>query len=184
MLCSKAAQQLQLYIDQRLPLDQMRLLEAHISLCSTCQQSFMLLERLDHALQSIEPVAEPSDLTTNIMRRVALTPQFSEKRTYIFLRPSLSELVAVIVLATVATSGIILGQPSLRAILPIANGHDTLSLAFMNALHMLLDLNSGTLMLVLWIIGITLGIWITLVLAGDEMRNEWYKAVIDRLPVW
>jgi len=184
MRCSQADQQLQLYIDKQLSLKQVRLLEAHLSTCSTCQQSLLLLEKIDEALQDIYQVAEPPDLTADIMRKVALIPRSSEKRPYMLLRPSFSELLAAIVLATLATLAVILGQPSLRAILPFANGHDLLSLTFVNILHMLSNINSGTLMLILWIIGTILGVWITLVVAGNEMRDIWFKAVIDRLPVW
>ncbi|HZO75916.1 MAG TPA: zf-HC2 domain-containing protein [Ktedonobacteraceae bacterium] len=184
MRCSQADKQLQLYVDKQLSLKQIRRLEAHLSICSTCQQSLLLLEKIDEALQDIYPVAEPPDLTADIMRKVALIPRSSEKRPYIFLRPSFSELLAAIVLATLATLTVILGQPSLRAILPIANGHDLLSLVFINILHMLSNINSGTLMLILWVIGTVLGVWITLAVAGNEMRNIWFKAVIDRLPVW
>lgn len=184
MRCSKADQQLQLYIDRQLSLKQVRLLEAHLSTCSTCRQSLLLLEKIDEALQEMYTVAEPPDLTADIMRKVALIPRRAEKQPYILLRPSLSELLAAIILATFATLGVILGQPSLRAILPIGNGHDLLSLAFINILHMLPNINNGTLMLILWVIGTLLGVWITLVVAGNEMRDMWFKAVIDRLPVW
>lgn len=184
MRCSQVDRQLQLYIDKQLSLKQIRCLEVHLSTCSACQQSLSLLEKIDEALQGIYTVTEPPDLTAAIMRKVALMPRPSEKRPYIFLRPSFSELLTAIVLATLATLAVILGQPSLRAILPIANGHDLLSLTFINILHLLSNINSGTLMLILWVIGTILGVWITLVVAGNEMRNMWFKAVIDRLPVW
>jgi hypothetical protein len=34
----------------------------------------------------------------------------------------------------------------------------------------------------LWIAGTILGICITLVFAGNEMRSRWFKAMMDRLP--
>jgi predicted anti-sigma-YlaC factor YlaD len=190
MHCSRAVQQLQLYIDKRLTLEQVRSLEAHLSTCTACQEELFLLEEIERALRGIEPVAEPADLTTNIMRRVALSSHpsraLAEEPNYILFRPSLAELLAAVVLATVATLGIILGQPSWRAVLPIANGHDGLSLFFINAWNTLLSIgiNRGTLMLGLWVIGTILGIWITLILAGREVRSEWFKAMLDRLPVW
>src|SRR5437660_2515551 len=144
MRCSQADRQLQLYIDKQLSLKQIRLLEAHLSTCSTCQQSLLLLEKIDAALQDIYTIAEPPDLTADIMRKVALIPRPSEKRPYIFLRPSFAELLAAIVLATLATLAVILGQPSLRAILPITNGHDLLSLTLINILHLLSNISSVT----------------------------------------
>ncbi len=80
--------------------------------------------------------------------------------------------------------GVILGQPSLRAALPIANGHDILSQIFLSIVHLFIDVNSGMLMWIFWIVGTFLGVWITLALAGEEMRSEWLKAMMDRLPVW
>ncbi|MBV9228367.1 MAG: zf-HC2 domain-containing protein [Chloroflexi bacterium] len=184
MHCSKAVQQLQLYIDKRLTLEQMRALEFHLSICATCQEELFFLEQIEQALQEIEPIAEPVDLTANIMRRVALSPQRSEKSGFVLFRPSFTELLAAVLLATITTLGVILAQPSLRAALPIANGHDMLSLVFLNLLHTLVTVDSQTLMLSFWIVGTVLGVWITLALAGNEMRTEWFKAVMDRLPVW
>jgi len=67
--------------------------------------------------------------------------------------------------------------------LPFANGHDSLSLAVMSLLHMLTTAGSNTLILALWVIGTALGICITLVVAGNEMRSLWFRAVMERLPV-
>lgn len=183
MLCSKANQQLQLYIDGQLTLKEIRALEMHLSDCEVCLRNFVLLEEVENALRGFESIAEPADLAQNIMQRVALNPQNRGEPSYILLKPSLSEWLTVVILATVTMLGIILGQPALRAALPIANGHDMLSLAFIEISHMLLDVNSSTLMLSLWIIGTFLGIWITLVLAGSEIRSEWYKAMMKRLPM-
>ena len=35
----------------------------------------------------------------------------------------------------------------------------------------------------LWVVGTILGIFITLALAGNEIRTQWFKAVLERLPV-
>jgi Putative zinc-finger len=188
MRCSKATRQLQLYIDKQLTLDQIRALEAHLSICSACREELFLLEMIEQALQSMEPIAEPPDLTDNIMRRVALsthqTERASRERTRLSFRPSLSELLAAAALATVTTLGIIMGLPSLRPVLPAVNGHNLLSLVLINIWNMLISVNSGTLMLGFWVIGTILGVWITLILAGNEVRSTWFKAVLDRLPVW
>ena len=190
MHCFKATRLLQLYVDKQLPLDQkMRLLEAHLSSCSACRQELLFLEVIEAALTDPEPVYEPADLTFNVMRRIARSEQ--EKKIALLARPkaaslrlSLREFLTAISLATFATCGIILGQPSLRTALPIANGHDELSLAWMNIWGSLTSINSDTLLLCIWVLGTLLGIWITLALAGSEMRSQWFQAVIDRLPVW
>jgi hypothetical protein len=105
------------------------------------------------------------------------TPKFS------LLRPSLPEILTAVFLATVATLVSILQQPALRGLLPVANGHDSLSLAFIHTLHLLTEIDMGTLTLALWIIGTFLGVCITLLLAGNEVRSRWFKAMMERLPV-
>lgn len=184
MHCSKAGQLLQLYIDQQLTLAQMRALELHVATCPACQKDLYFLETLKQSMREIEPVVEPADLTINIMRRVALVPRYRSDPTFSLFRPSLTETITAALLATITTLGIILGQPSLRAVLPFANGHDALSLLFMDLLHSIMAMNSSTLMLALWVVGTVLGVWITLALAGREVRHmEWVKSVMDRLPV-
>lgn len=183
MQCSKVAQQLQLYIDKQLTLPQIRAIEEHISSCHTCQHELLLLEEMDQAFRTVMPVPEPGDLTENIMRRVALSKQYEKERKYALLRPSLAESLAVILLATFTTLGIIWQQPTLREALPFGNGHDLLSSIFDNIDHMLMNMNSGTLLMACWVFGTILGVWITLVLLGAEMRKNWFKAMMDRLPV-
>ena len=181
MRCSAASKQLQLYIDKQLTVQQVRQLEAHLTTCPTCQEDLLLLEKVASSLRELPPVAEPANLTIQIMQRVAMTPQKPRERS--LLRPSLLEALAVVLLATITTLGIIWQQPTLRAVLPFANGHDLISQAFANTLSMLINGNTGPLMLALWVVGTLLGICITLALAGNEMRTEWLKAMMDRLPV-
>jgi hypothetical protein len=191
MRCSRATYLLQLYIDERLPVKEMRVLEAHLSECAACRRELIILETIEHALNNIESVKEPPNLTANIMRRVALSVRGATELTkarkepsFMLFRPSLPELIAVVLLATMTTFGVFIQQPGLRSLLPVINGHDRLSLALMEIWNLFVSTNSNTLMLVFWVFGTILGIWITLLLAGSEMRNLWLKAMIDRLPVW
>ena len=182
MRCAEAERQIQLYVDNRLTLAQFRTLEAHIVTCPACQAEFHSLEEITSSLRTIQVVVEPAGLTMQIMQRVAENPRQSDGQ-YSLWRPSLPELLAVFFLATITTLGLIWNQPSLRAVLPFANGHDVLSHAFFSMLAILVANNGGPLMLLLWVGGAIIGIGITLALVGDEMRTEWYKAMIDRLPV-
>jgi predicted anti-sigma-YlaC factor YlaD len=183
MHCAKAGRLLQLYIDGYLSPGQLHALELHLVDCPVCQQELLALQKIEQSLRGLGPVVEPSDLTINIMRRVAATPQ-AESSRFILLRPSLTETIVVIVLATIATLGVILGQPALRAALPFTNGHDMFSLLSLDVMRALALINSQTLMLAFWVIGTLLGIWITLALAGNEVRRmEWFRSVKDRLPV-
>ena len=183
MRCSEATRQLQLYLDNRLTVPQLRTLEAHLALCAACRDELLLLEEIASTLSDLKLVAEPADLTMQIMQRVALSSRQDENEQYSLFRPSLMEWLSVVLLATITTLGIIWEQPSLRGALPFANGHDSLSQAFLNTLNMLLTTNPVTLILALWVIGTILGICITLALVGGDIRTEWFKAMMERLPV-
>ncbi len=183
MHCTKAQKLLQAYIDKQIPLKQLRELESHLSVCATCKRTLYELEEIGQALNEMEMVAEPANFTTTLMRRVAVTPQRSEQPAFV-LHISLLEFLFVIALATIATLGVFLGEPSLRGALPFANGHDKLSLLVLHIAHSLITVSSDTLMLAFWVVGTILGVWITLALAGREMRRtEWFRSVMNRLPV-
>lgn len=182
MRCEEATYQLQLYLDGRLNVEQIRALEAHISRCAVCQGEHSLLAEIAQSLRNVQPVVEPADLAIRIMDRVAITPMGREPH-FSPLRPSLHEILAIVLLATVATLGSILAQPSVRAILPFANGHDAFSLAVLSTLRLFTGFDPGTLTWVLWVGGTILGVCITLVFAGDEVRTEWFKEVMEWLPV-
>src|SRR6266516_566048 len=102
MRCSVANKQLQLYIDNRLTMQQVRVLEAHLAVCTICPQELLLLEEVVSSLRNLQPVAEPASMTVQIMQRVAITPQRGNER-YSLLRPSLLEGMAVVFLATITT---------------------------------------------------------------------------------
>ena len=181
MHCQEAGKQLQLYLDERLTLEQMRNLEAHVAHCAACREELVALEEIARQFKTMQMIAEPEGMHAQIMQRVALTPR-RNSQPFFSWRPSLAELLAAIILATIATLGSILAQPSVRALLPFANGHDSLSIAFMNLLHTVLSMNTSTLTLVLWVTGTLLGICITLTFAGGELRSRWLKAMLDKLP--
>ena len=192
MHCQQAAKQLQLYLDHQLTLRQTRILEAHVASCTHCRAELRLLEEVASGLNTLKFVAEPADMHELIMQKVALnatyarqTQQLKQKQDAAFslLRPSLTEILIAVLLATVATLSILLQQTSLRDLLPVANGHDIFSRAFTQIVHMLTTIDANTLILALWVVGTILGVCITLVVAGNEMRAQWFKAVMERLPV-
>ena len=139
MRCKKASQQLQLYLDNRLTIQQIRTLEAHIASCNACLEELTTFEMIVNDLETFKVVAEPDDLNVKIMRRVAIAAsQRNSSPSRISLwPPSLLEILVAATLATIATIGTILQQPSIRSLLPFANGRDRLSLAFLNILHSL-----------------------------------------------
>ena len=185
MRCKEASQQLQLYLDNRLTIQQIRTLEAHLASCNACLEELTIFETIVNDLETSKVVVEPGDLSVKIMRRVAMAASqhdISPSRFSLW-RPSPLEILVAAALATIATIGTILQQPSIRSLLPFANGHDGLSLAFLNILRLLMTVDSTTLILALWIAGTFLGVCITLILAGSEMRTQWFKAMMERLPV-
>ncbi len=190
MRCTKATYQFQLYIDHQLTLRQTRVLEAHIASCPSCRVELNFLETVSCGLNTLKFVSEPADMHEQIMQKVALNAARKhalsrEKQAARFklFRPSLAEILAAALLATMATLMILLQQPGLRALLPVANGHDPLSLLYTQVVHTLTSIDANTLTLALWIIGTLLGICITLAVAGSEMRTQWFKAMLDHLPV-
>src|SRR5258708_10918716 len=160
MRCSEASRLLQLYNDMRLSTNQVRGLEDHLMHCTTCREELFLSEEVGLSLRNLQPVTEPANLTVNIMRLVAITPQRQVNERYSLLRPSLAELLTVVLLATITTFGIIWDQPALRAALPFANGHDSLSQTFFSVLNLLVTCNPSTVSLAIWTAGNLIGIFI------------------------
>src|SRR5215472_10041097 len=122
MRCKEATHQLQAYVDHQLTLKQTRLLEAHVDSCPVCREELHFLEEVASGLNTLNFVAEPANLHEQIMQKVALNvahKQFVQRESqamhYSPFRPSLPEILAAILLATVATLAILLQQPSLRA---------------------------------------------------------------------
>ncbi len=190
MRCTRATLQLQLYIDHQLTFEQIRLLEAHLSVCPACRNELMLLEETAYRLDTLKVVYEPITMHAQIMQKVALKAaarvqiQSVEKQTLrFFFRPSLTEILTASILATIATLAILLQQPWLRTALPLTNDHNAFSNIYMQAVRMLTGIDTNTLILALWIVGTLLGVCITLAVAGNEMRTQWFKAMLERLPV-
>jgi hypothetical protein len=190
MRCTKAIYQLQLYLDHQLTLRQTRVLEAHIASCPSCREELTFLEAVSCGLDSLRVVPEPTDMHAQIMRKVALTTArkqqlLYEKQTdgFKLFRPSLGEILAAALLATTATLLTLLQQPFIKNIFPTTNGRDPSSVFYMSTMNMLTHVDPNTLSLALWIIGTLLGVLITLMVAGNEMRAQWFKAMMQRLPV-
>src|SRR5437588_3210859 len=114
MHCKKATQLLQLYIDGCLTMQQTRALEAHVASCAACREELELLQEVAYALRNPGLIAEPEDLKMQIMQRIAMAPPRRAAPKFALLRPSLPEVLVIIFLATFATFGSIVAQPSLR----------------------------------------------------------------------
>ncbi len=128
MRCKEATQQLQLYLDNRLTIQQVRTLEAHLAFCNACLEELTIFETVVNNLQTFKVVVEPDDLNAKIMRRVAIAA--SQRNTspprFALWHPSLLEILVAATLATIASIGTILQQPSIRSLLPFVVPHSFL----------------------------------------------------------
>src|SRR5207245_8910534 len=109
-------------------------------------------------LQTFKVVVEPNDLNEQIMRRVAIAASQRNipASRFSLWRPSVLEILVAAALATVATLGTILQQPSIRALLPFANVSDGDSMTFLKILGKLMTIDSIKLILALCIVGTNL----------------------------
>jgi hypothetical protein len=57
MRCKEASQQLQLYLDNRLTIQQVRRLEEHLASCNTCLEELTFFENVIHDLETFKVVA-------------------------------------------------------------------------------------------------------------------------------
>src|SRR6266516_4509968 len=105
MGCKEASQQLQLYLDNRLTIQQIRALEAHLASCNACLEELTIFEKVVNDLETFKVVVEPDDLNEKIMRRVAIAG--SQRNTspsrFSIWHPSLLEILVAATLTTIAT---------------------------------------------------------------------------------
>ncbi len=193
MNCSRAQHLLQLYMDGQLNLRQMRILERHLAHCAACRAEWMLLEDVVAEVHSLSHVTEPSWLTERIMTRVAETTaqpptelaiesprmrQRTPQRTP--FRLTIQDLILSSLLATIVVVGFAIFQPGLRDAL--GKSVNPLLGTVLADLQFLISPNAGILGLVAWLLWVGLGIIITLVLAGSEVRSQWRQRIRGWLP--
>jgi hypothetical protein len=193
MTCSRAQRLLQLYIDRQLSLASTRALERHLVHCAACRAEWMLLEDVVAEVHSLSNIAEPAWLTEAIMARVAETTaqpveeasiepyklqQRSLQRTP--FRLTMQDLILSSLLATIVVIGFALFQPGLRDML-VKSVNPLLATA-LEGLQFLISPNAGIMGLFAWLLWVLLGIFITLLLAGSEVRSHWRRRIRDWLP--
>jgi anti-sigma factor RsiW len=193
MNCSRAQHLLQLYIDGQLNLRQTRALERHLLRCTACRAEWILLEDVVAGVHSLNYVVEPAWLTQSIMERVAETTAQPPAELVIEpprprqrvlqrtpFRLTLQDLILSSLLATIVVIGFAIIQPGLRDTL--AKSMNPLMGSILSDLQFLISPNAGILGLVAWLLWVGLGISITLVLAGSEVRSQWRQRIRDWLP--
>lgn len=193
MTCSRAQHLLQLYLDHQLSLVRTRALERHLAHCAACRSEWMLLEDILAGVHSLNNITEPSWLTDAIMARVAATTaqppaelpagprklqQRMSQRTA--FRLSVHDLILSSTLATIVVISFVLFQPVLRNAL--VNGVNPLVGPILAGLQFLISPDAGIMGLFVWLLWVCLGICITLLLAGSEVRSHWRQRIRARLP--
>jgi predicted anti-sigma-YlaC factor YlaD len=193
MNCSRAQHLLQLYLDRQLSLAQTRTLERHLVHCATCRSEWMLLEDMLAEVHSLNNIAEPAWLTEAILARIAETtaqppeelgiePRKARQRHAhrTPFRLTVQDLILSSLLATIAVIGFALFQPGLRETL--VKSVNPLLGVILADLQFLMSPNAGIMGLLVWLLWVLLGISITLVLAGSEVRSYWRQRIRNWLP--
>jgi hypothetical protein len=98
----------------------------------------------------------------------------------LFSRLTRRDVLLAFALATLVMMSFILLQPGLRSDL-LADTNPLLS-PLLHTLQMVFSLHGGVVVLMGWGLGVALGVWITLLLAGSELRTFWRRRVRERLP--
>jgi anti-sigma factor RsiW len=193
MTCSRAQHLLQLYLDHRLSLPRTRALERHLNRCTVCRSEWMLLEDMIAGIHSLNAVAEPAWLTEAIMARIAATTaqppetlsveacqprQQTVQRTA--FRPTMRDLILSSALATIVVISFVLFQPALRDAL--VNSVNPLVGPVLAGLQFLISPDAGIMGWFVWLLWVCLGICITLLLAGSEIRSHWRQRLRNWLP--
>ncbi len=194
MTCARAQDLMQLYIDKRLSLGRTRALERHLAHCQNCRAELMLLEDVSEGIHSLAHISEPVWLTDAVMSRIAATtaaqplgetptqPSGQRQRVArtVPFRLSGKDLALSFLLATLALLSFMLAVPVLRTALgTLVN---PLAAVLLNGLLILFSPDAGVLGLVAWALWIVLGIGITLLVAGSEIRSLWRQRIRAWLP--
>jgi hypothetical protein len=177
MNCSRAEKLLNLYVDGRLDVRRLPLLEEHVHSCAVCRAKLAVFEAVRESLADDRPVAEPPGLTERILARVAA---FEARRVaaparQFTLRWADGLLAAL--LATLTTLLFILLDPSLRASLP-----QDISRAFPGVVALLNVSGPGSIAWVAWIVWVAAGLALTIWFAGAEVRSSWRRSLSERIP--
>ncbi|HEY7347710.1 MAG TPA: zf-HC2 domain-containing protein [Ktedonobacterales bacterium] len=193
MICSRAQRLLQLYIDHRLSLSHTRALERHLAHCAACRFEWTQLEDLLADIHSLSNITEPAWLTEAIMARIAeTTAQAPEKLPAetrklrqrashrAGFRPTMQDLILSSMLATIVVISFVLFQPVLRN--GLVKSVNPLVGPVLAGLQFLISPDAGIMGLFVWLLWILLGVCITLVLAGSEVRSHWRQRIRNRLP--
>jgi anti-sigma factor RsiW len=177
MNCARAEKWLNLYVDGRLDVRQLRLLEEHTHACVACRSELNCLEAIRESLAEFPPVAEPAGLTERILACVAAFESGrSAAHGHQFSLRWADGLLAAL-LATLTTLLFVLLDPSLRTGVPVALSH-----AFPGVVALLSMTGPGSIAWVAWIAWVVAGLALAIWFAGAEVRSSWRRSLSHRMP--
>jgi hypothetical protein len=176
MNCKQAQQDLQLYVDGRLHQRRFSLVEAHLDMCLDCQHTLALYEIMRAALQDPALEREPSNLTALIMARIAMAEQRKVMQSAHPFAWRWGDAVLAALLGTASTALFLLINPTVRTSAFLTIGHNFPMLATLTQAE-----GPGSIPWIAWLIWITVGVGLTLWLAGPEMRAAWRHSLTQRL---
>ena len=178
MSCARIQSWMQLYLDGRLDLRRLPLLERHLMDCPACRAELDQMEAICQAAALVD-TREPDGLTEAILSRVALVEarRHAQVRTRRAFAPGWGDAVLAALLATLATALLLALQAPLRR-------------PFLAALNQALDLAhrgfaqvaGGSPGWLAWVVWVGVGVLLTLAFAGAEVRANWRRTLLARLP--
>lgn len=178
MKCERVRVWMQLYLDGRLPVRRLARLEHHLGDCAACRAELGQMEAICQAASVPLPVREPEHLTSAIMARVALV---ETRRSHARARRDFTwgwgDALLAALLATLATALLLALQPQLWH--PVALALDQV---LETAHHGLLAALGNSPEWLLWVVWVGAGVLLTLGFAGAEVRANWRRALLARLP--
>lgn len=177
--CARARYWLQLYVDERLDVRRLPVLEQHLGACAACRAELTALETIRGALAPTNLEREPANLTLQIMARVAaVESRRAHARTA--ARPFAvrwGDALLAALLASVATLSFVLLDPTLRATLPAV-----FMRSFPHVAALLTAPGPGSIAWVAWFVWVATGLGLAIWFAGAEARSTWRRSLSERVP--
>lgn len=181
MSCERITMWIQLYLDGRLDMRRLTRLEHHLAGCADCRHELEQMEAICQAAAA--PVAalgvsESAELTHAVMARIALVETRREQaRQCVEFSPGWGDALLAALLATLATALLLALQPALRQ--PVAQ---LLGEALDNMRHVLMVRLGDSPEWLAWVVWVGGGVLLALAFAGAEVRANWRRTLLARLP--
>lgn len=178
MNCSDARRWIQLYMDGRLEGRDQPNLARHLSTCDACRGELAAFQLLVDGLSCEDPLRSPDLLTRSIMRRIrqADAATMGQSVSHPFAL-GWADAVLAASLATVVTIIFLWFEPALRAAVSAMA-----KLALDSVTHGITAATSSWSPVAVWLVWIGAGVALTLWFAGREVRAEWRRTLLTRLP--